>query len=437
MKKQTLISGAVTIAVGGFVAKVIGAIYRIPLTNLIGGEGIGLYQMAYPFYCLLLTVSATGIPSSIATLVANERAKGENARRVLPTAVALFLIIGGVGTALMIILAPFLAKAQGESGLTYGYIALAPSVFLVSAISVFRGWFQGLKDMRPTAVSEITEQVVKVGVGLVVAYLYRANLMKAVTGLLFAVSVSELVALIVTIIFYKRVPAMDLLGKDRSRVGVKEILSLSVFVTLSSALLPLSNLIESVLLVRLMDGYTEQAVTLYGLFSGGAVTVIGLPVSVCYGLAAASVPAVSEADRETAGRKVWKSLAITLLVALPSAVALYFFAPTLVGVVYRSLTGWEKEILVSLVKRLSISAVTLSLLQTASACLTARGKPKLSAVGLGVGVAVKIGLDFWLVANPEFSIFGAVIATNCCYAVALLLDLIFHIRISKRKKASE
>lgn len=87
MKKQTLISGAVTIAVGGFVAKVIGAIYRIPLTNLIGGEGIGLYQMAYPFYCLLLTVSATGIPSSIATLVANERAKGENARRVLPTAV--------------------------------------------------------------------------------------------------------------------------------------------------------------------------------------------------------------------------------------------------------------------------------------------------------------------------------------------------------------
>lgn len=437
MKKQSLISGAVTIAVGGFVAKLIGAIYRIPLTNLIGGKGIGLYQMAYPFYCLLLTVSATGIPSSIATLVASERSKGENARRVLPTAITLFLIVGGLGTALMIALAPVLAKAQGESGLIYGYIALAPSVFLVSAISVFRGWFQGLKDMRPTAVSEITEQVVKVGVGLLVAYLYRANLMKAVTGLLFAVSVSELVALIVTVIFYKRVPATDLLQKDRGRVAVKEILSLSVFVTLSSALLPLSNLIESVLLVRLMNGYTDQAVTLYGLFSGGAVTVIGLPVSVCYGLAAASVPAVSEADEQSAGRKVYKSLLITLLVALPCAVGLYFFAPSLVSVVYRSLTGWEKQTLVDLVKRLSVSAVTLSLLQTASACLTARGKPKLSVVAIGVGVAVKIAMDFWLVAKPNLSITGAVIATNACYFVAFLLDFIFHLRLNRRKKASE
>ena len=221
------------------------------------------------------------------------------------------------------------------------------------------------------------------------------------------------------------------------RYAFTSILKMSIPVTLSSILLPISSLVDSVLVPRLLGVYAENAITLFGLFSGGAVTIINLPVSICYGLAAASVPVVSEADRETAERKVWKSLAITLLVALPSAVALYFFSPALVGVVYRSLTGWEKDILVSLVKRLSISAVTLSLLQTASACLTARGKPKLSAVGLGVGVAVKIGLDFWLVAKPEFSIFGAVIATNCCYAVALALDLIFHLRISKQKKASE
>lgn len=437
MKKQTLISGAVTVATGGLIAKLLGAIYRIPLTNLIGGKGIGLYQMAYPFYCLLLTVSATGIPSSIATLVASERAKGENAKRVLPTAMKLFLIIGGLGAALMIGIAPFLAKAQGETGLTYGYVALAPSVFLVSAISVFRGWFQGLKDMRPTAFSEIIEQVVKVGLGLFVAYLYRADVMKAVVSLLFAVSVSELVALIFMVVFYKRVPATELLGKDRGRVKIKEILSLSVFVTTSSALLPLSNLVESVLLVRLMDKYTELSVTLYGLFSGGAVTIIGLPVSICYGLAAASVPAVSEADEQTAHKKVARSILITLLVSLPCAIALYFFASPLVGIVYRSLSGTEKEILVGLVKGFSISAVTLSCLQTSSACLTARGKPKLSVVATGVGVAVKIALDFWLVSNPKLSIMGAVIATNVCYAVAFLLDLVFHLRLNRVKKASE
>ena len=436
MKKQTLISGATTVAVGGFVAKLIGALYRIPLTNLIGGKGIGLYQMAYPFYCLLLTVSATGIPSSIATLVASERAKGEGAKRVLPTAMKLFLSVGTVGTAVMILLSKTLALAQGESGLTYGYIALAPSVFLVSAISVFRGWFQGLKDMRPTAVSEVVEQLVKVGVGLFTAYLYRADLQKAVTCLLFSVSVSELVALIVMIMLYKRVPATVLLKNDRGRVEVKRVLSLSLFVTLSSALLPFSNLVESVLLVRLMGKYTEQAIALYGLFSGGAVTIISLPVSVCYGLAAASVPAVSEGRGagKKVGKKVWISLALTLLVSLPCALGLHFFAPTAVGVFYRALSGEERGILIELVRKFSMSAVTLSCLQTASACLTARGKPKLSALAVGVGVVVKIAADYWLVSKPEFSVFGAVIATNLCYLTAFTLTLVFHLWLNKKEK---
>ena len=76
-ERSKLLTGAATIAAGGLVAKLIGAFYRIPLTNLIGGEGIGLYQLVYPFYCILLTVSATGIPSSIATLTAGRQAANE------------------------------------------------------------------------------------------------------------------------------------------------------------------------------------------------------------------------------------------------------------------------------------------------------------------------------------------------------------------------
>ena len=131
-EQNSLIKGAATIALGGLVAKVIGALYRIPLTNLIGGEGIGLYQLIYPFYCLLLTVSATGIPSSIATLTAAKLASGEDARPLFKTCMRLFLTIGGVLTAVMILLAPRLAQAQGNARLASGYYALAPSVFLVS-----------------------------------------------------------------------------------------------------------------------------------------------------------------------------------------------------------------------------------------------------------------------------------------------------------------
>ena len=112
--KGAFLKGAFWIAIGGFTAKLIGALYRIPLTNLIGGRGLGLYQLVYPVYCLLLTVSATGIPSSIAKLTAERIARGESGETVYRTAIKLFTFIGLVGTALMCILAPFLAKAQGS-----------------------------------------------------------------------------------------------------------------------------------------------------------------------------------------------------------------------------------------------------------------------------------------------------------------------------------
>jgi stage V sporulation protein B len=199
--KGRFIKGAVIIATGGFIAKLIGALYRIPLTNLIGGRGIGLYQLVYPVYCLLLTVSATGIPSSIAKLGA-ERA-GTDTRPLFKSAMRLFLLIGFFGSLLMALTAPVLSRAQSAESVKAGYYALAPSVFLVSGISVFRGYFQGKNKMTPTALSEIIEQAVKVGFGLLFAYLHRGNIEKAVVFLLLSVSISELVALLFMMFLYK------------------------------------------------------------------------------------------------------------------------------------------------------------------------------------------------------------------------------------------
>jgi len=293
--RGTLLKGAATIAAGGLIAKIIGALYRIPLTNLIGGEGIGLYQLVYPFYCILLTVSATGIPSSIATLTARERAENKSALPLFKTCMKLFLTVGAVSTALMFALAPVLANLQGERRLVGGYFALAPSVLIVSAISVFRGYFQGQNQMIPTAVSEVIEQAVKVGVGLLTAYFFRSDVYRAVTALLFSVTVSECVALGYLIFRFRRTPAPTKLRKTVEKPKIRSVLRLSIPVTLSACLIPLFSLIDSVLIVRLLKGYTENAVTQYGLFSGGAVTVINLPVSVCYGIAAATVPTLSAA----------------------------------------------------------------------------------------------------------------------------------------------
>lgn len=437
--KWSFLKGAAWIAAGGFIAKIIGAIYRIPLTNLIGGRGLGLYQLVYPVYCLLLTVSATGIPSSIAKLTAERIARGENDRAVFKTAMKLFVLIGLVGSLIMGLAAPFLAKAQGSEPVLSGYYALAPSVFLVSAISVFRGWFQGRNKMFPTAASEITEQLVKVGFGLLFAYLFRENIEKAVVFLLLAVSISELVTLLLMFVFYKRIPATPVQKNEGGMVAMKTVLKLSVPVTLSSILLPLSALLDSVLAPRLLSAYAADAVTLYGLFSGGAVTIVNLPVSVCYGIAAASVPRVATASsdktQKTSVRKrILYSLGITMLVGGASAAGLYFFAEPAAKIIFRSLKGEELNTLIDLVKAFSISAFTLSCVQTLSACLTAQGKPQYAAVSMAVAMTVKTALYLFWLKDPSVSIFGLAYATNIAYGVAFFINLLYNLIISKARR---
>ena len=436
-KKSGFIKGAATIATGGFIAKVIGAAYRIPLTNLIGGHGIGLYQMVYPVYCMLLTLSATGIPSSIAKLTAERLEKGEGDKPLFKTAMKLFLWIGLVGTLLMAGFAPILSNLQNAKEITAGYFALAPSVFLVSALSVFRGWFQGKNEMFPTAVSEVTEQVVKVGFGVLFAYLFRDNVVRAVTFLLLAVSISELVALLVMLLLFKRVPAPRKLQNGGGRVKAKTVLKLSIPVTFSSILLPLSGLLDSVLVVRLLGRYAPDPVALYGLFAGGAVTIINLPVSVCYGIAAASVPSLASEKAKKNGkvkRKLFFALGLTALIALPSALGLYLFAEPAVKIIYRNLNGEELGLLIKLVQVFSVSALTLSCVQTLSACLTAQGKPQYAALSMTVAVIVKTVAYTFLLRNPQISVFGLAHATNLCYLVAFLLDLLYNLIVARKRR---
>ncbi|MBQ9118163.1 MAG: polysaccharide biosynthesis protein [Clostridia bacterium] len=433
----TFFKGAAWIAVGGFLSKLIGALYRIPLTNFIGGYGMGLYQLVYPLYTLLLTVSATGIPSAISKLTAERVGAGLPLRPFMRTCLRLFAYIGGAGTVLMSALALPLSLAQGAPEALGGYLTLAPSVLLVSVLSVFRGYMQGKNDMFPTAASEILEQVVKVGIGLPFAYLFRGEPVRAVTLLLLAVTVAEGAALLFTWLYAKKKHPCLLLETSQ-KVKAGHILKTSLPVTASAALLPLSGLIDSVLIVRLLLTHTEEAVGLYGLFTGGAVTLVNLPVSVCYGLAAASVPAVATAKTPEEKRKKMRfALLSTLAVSLPCAVGLFVLAGTAQRLIFPSLGTREGRILVDLVRIFSVSAVTLSCTQTLSACLTASGKPLYATLSMGIAVAVKTLLNCFLVGNPRLSVYGAAIATNIGYTVAFLLDLYYNIKVTKSRKTKD
>ena len=299
--------------------------------------------------------------------------------------------------------------------------------------------------MLPTATSEITEQVVKVGFGLLFAYLFRANVQRAVVFLLLAVSLSELTALFLMLFLFRRDTSAAISDKTEEKISAKSVLKLSIPVTFSSIILPLSGLLDSVLVPRFLGAYSTNAVTLFGLFSGGAVTVINLPVSICYGIAAASVPAVATAvarkgrgtgrDKAASPRKrIAYSLFVTVAVALPSAVGLFLFAAPAAKIIFRSLSGEELRILIDLIRVFSVSALTLSCVQTLSACLTAQGKPQYAALSMLIGVTVKTGLYVWWLQSPKISVFGLAHATNVCYLVAFLLNLVYNLIVSKEKR---
>ena len=435
MKNSRFLKSAAVLSMGGVLAKGIGAVYRIPLSNLLGGYGIGLYQMAYPLFCVLLTFSSAGIPSAFSRIIARETAKGSDTESTLKTALRLFALLGLSGTALMCLFAPHMSRLQGDERLMSCYLMLAPSVFLVALIAVLRGYFQGKDEMKPTAVSEIVEQIFKAGFGLYFAHRFREEPARAVSYCLLAVTISEAAALLYLILRAR--PKQTKLLTVRHTTG-QDVLFAALPVMASASLLPLSQTVDSVMLVRLLSGHTVHAVALYGLFTGGALSLVSLPATACYGLAAASVPSLAQCyakgEREEGKSRALYALTVTLLLALPCAVGFFLFSKPIAAFLYPNLDESDTETFVMLLRLTSISAVSLAGIDTLAACLTGMGRAKKAAFSMLIAVLVKFVLQQLLVGNPRYSIGGAAIAANACYLVAFFLDLFYTVKKEKVKK---
>ncbi len=432
MKKQSYLKGAIIISVGGFLSKLLGAVYRIPLVAYLGGEGMGIYQMVYPLYCILLTVSASGIPTGIARLISSGGNHGAERK-----AFYLYGGIGLIGSLLMFALSSPLAAAQGEAEVALCCRLLSPSVFFVALISIVRGYFQGKGNMYPTAFTEVTEQAVKVAAGIALAGLFRGNVAKATAAAVIAVTLSEIITCALAAALYlgsrsKVKPLYKL-----KQVSAKSIFAFTVPLTFTAIALPVSQLVESIVVVNLLRGIADNATALYGIFSGCAVTIINLPVSVTYGLAAASVPNISplaaKGDMQGAKREVRKALMYTAAISVPFAIALYAFAPLAARIIFPSLSAGEKSLLINLVRIMAVNAVTSSLVQTSSACITSLGKPLLGTVTQWVTAAIRVALSAALVAFTNLSIVGVAVSANCAYFVAVVLNFCYIIVVTKKK----
>ncbi len=436
-KGKNFIRGAVILTAAGLIARVMGFVYRVILTRIIGAEGMGLYQMAYPIYTILLVVSRSGIPVALAKLIADRIAKEKNkeAYKIFKVARSLSIGVGLIFSLIMAFLArPLISILNLDPRAYYAVLAISPAIFFVSIMATYRGFFQGLQNMVPTAYSQIIEQLVRMltMIGLVII-LVRYGLKFAAAGASFGAVTGAFTGLLTLIYIYykKKKKIWDFMqGGVNSDISsltiVKEIAVLGIPITMGALVQPLMNLVDLIFVPQRLQvaGYlVTEATTLYGRLSAVAMPLVNFPTIITISLAASLVPSISEAfalnKHNLIRKRTQTALKLTILISLPSAVGLFVLARPITAVVFS-----EPGAAVPL-RFVAWGVIFIALQQTSSAILQGIGKTVIPARNLLIGAIANGIINYTLTAIPAFNIKGAAIGTTTGFAVAALLNLIY------------
>lgn len=448
-KQNTMFGGVAILAAGIAIVKLIGALFKIPLFNVLGETGSADFYNAYSIYAVLLTVSTAGLPVALSKTVAEANTLGRHnqKQRVFRVALSAFLAMGIASFAVMWFGADWLAGLMNNSHAAPGIRALAPAVVCVGCLSAFRGYAQGHMNMTPTSVSQIIEALCKLFLGLALAAFIMSRTFTgamaqeqaslAAAGAITGVTVGTVLALVYMVVDYVRsCRQTERDGTDRPDGAghiFKSLMRIAVPITLSTSLVPIINVLDNALVQgQLQDalGMTEQASrALYGNYTV-AISLHNLPGSFMTALTAAIIPAVSAAlargNREGSARITGSVLRITGLLAMPMGVGLLVLAGPIMKLLY---PRYDVTLTGPMLAILGPAAVCVCLVLVCNAVFQAYGHVFLPIATTLVGGAVKIISNYNLVSVPDVHIYGAPVGTLLCYVVVLILDLILLRRI--------
>lgn len=448
-KGQTFIKGAAILGIAGLIVKIIGAVFRIPLANTIGTEGMSYYEVVYPYYSWLLVISSAGLPTAISKLVSERITLNDykGAKDVFNRALILLSVIGIVTSLIMFFGANALANISANPKAALSFRALSPALLFVSVMCAYRGYLQGLQQMTGTAVSQVIEQVIKLALGLSLAIaLLKKGPEYAAMGALIGVTVSELVALVV--IFFmarkskKRIDELSrqtapVLGSKLNNV-TKSLLAIAIPITIGASISPLTGILDSAMILRSLQGLgftLKEAQTAYSLLRTNVTTLINMPGVLTMSLAMSLVPAISAAraskDKSMMVNTSRLGLKLALVIGFPCAIGLFILGKPIMGMLYTSLTETELTLAGDLMRTASFGVLFLSIVQSMTGLIQGMGKPVVPVINLFVGFILKLITMLILMNIPEINIQGAAVSTVVCYAFAGLADMIYAIRYSK------
>ena len=403
-QSQNFLGGVAVLAAAAVIVKLISAVYKIPLGNILDDEGMGHFNMAYNVYNFLLQLSTAGFPLALSKLTSEALAlgRGNQVRRQFRVAAGLFFVLGLTASAIMFFGAAPLSELMHDSLAYYPIRVLSPAGFFVCLIGCCRGYTQGRGNMVPTGLSQILEAACKLVVGLGLAWyvmkVLRAPVEIGAAAAIFGVTTGSVVAMLVLGVWLLR---HRLRGNfddrpDGSGAILKRLLIIGVPITAGSSVMSIITLVDqTVVMARLQNalGFAEDAAAaLYGQYTFG-MTLFNLPPTFVYPVTISLIPAVSAAltrkNDLQAHRLISSSFRLIAMLALPAGIGLSVLAGPILT----------------------------------NAILQACGRVYIPIVTAVIGGAVKIATTYTLCGNPDFGIKGAPISTLLCYVVIASLNL--------------
>ena len=449
-QKNTFFGGAAILAAGIAIVKVIGALYKIPLANILDTEGFGYFNNAYVVFNVLLVISTAGLPVALSKSISEANTLGwyNQAQKIYRVAWAAFLILGVLSSSVLFFFAESLMSMQAAPGAVLAVKAMAPTCLFVCIISAYRGYNQGHENMLPTSASQVIEALGKLVIGLALAWYFMqagGGMEKAAAGAIFGVTVGAACA-VVYLVFNMRShdPARGLRGRDRTDSAkeiFKKLMVIAIPITLTASILPVTTLIDTYqaqnILYEVMGldpvvlremAKTDPTVVnpvlgMYGSYQM-AVTNFNLPSSFMVALATAIIPAISacwaKRDRMGVGRVTSSSLRVGALLAFPAGIGLCVLAVPIMGMLYPEA---DHSVADPCMMVLGIASIFVCLVFLCNAILQASGFVRLPVAVMVIGCVTKLLLNNFLVRQPGVGILGVPVGTLVCYMIVSALEL--------------
>lgn len=430
MKKQSFVTGAAILMIANAISKILGAVFKIPLTYILEEEGMAVFNTSFQVYIMLLSFIISGFPFAISKLVAESMSTGntDKAHAITSISVKLLSLIGIIGSIILYFGATFFALAMKEERAVFTIRAVAPAVFFVALGTPYKSYFQGVSNMIPTAVSQVVEAVIKLAVGYALAVCF-IDMGTAATsgGAIAGVTAGEIIATALLMIMYlvitRKKNKVKITGADRKEI-LKAIMAIAVPLLCASVVADMMNVVDTTMVrTRLLDaGFdADTARFLYGAYTGYALTVFHLPVGILATIGVSILPVIAGAiavgNTKKAQRTTRLALELTILIALPCAAIMFFLSSDILNLLFGNDNSALMLSLVSpCVIMMCVSQICASVLQSADKIML----PFFFAL---IGSVIKLVLSYILVGNPDFNIYGSAISSDIAYFIIMILNL--------------